>query len=189
VSDAASAGVDGIVAVVTLAVESLTSVVEGDWSVRAGSVEWSCWQTVDHMVDCVFSYTLQLAGRAQDGWLALQELHALPSATPGQLVQALGAVGETFAAVLRATPAGVTASDGVQQLDLSDWAARAMYEVVLHTYDVLEGLGGSFEPPPQLCAAILASPALWAIDRDRAANAANPWEALLVASGRPKPAD
>ena len=57
--------------------------------------------------------------------------------------------------------------------------------LLLHAHDVLTGLGGRFEPPLEVCAATLASPALWAIDRARATNAGDAWDALLVASGRP----
>ena len=171
--------------VAELALASLSSLADQEWSVPAGNLDWDCWHTLEHLVDCVFSYTLQLAGRAQDGWLALEELHASPSATPRQLVEALGAISQAFVAVLRAAPEGVTASDGIHELDTQDWVARATFEVLLHTHDVLTGLGGRFEPPLELCAATLVSPALWTIDRARATNAADAWDALLAASGRP----
>ena len=184
-TDSADLSIEVFSAVTELAVTGLTSVVDGDWSVPAGTLDWDCWHTLDHLVDCVFSYTLQLAGRAHDGWLALQELHAVPGATPLQLIEAFGAVSEAFVAVVRAAPADVTASDGIHELDIPDWVARATFEVLLHAHDVLTGLDGRFEPALELCAATLASPALWAIDRARAANAVDAWDALLVASGRP----
>ena len=183
-TESADLSISSFVEVAELAVVSLTSVADRNWSVAAGDLEWSCWQTLDHLVDCVLSYALQLAGRAQTGWLALQELHALPSATPPQLVEAFGAVSQTFVAVVRAAPERVTASDGLHELDIPDWVARATFEVLLHVHDVLTGLGGRFEPPPEVCAATLASPALWGIDRARGENAVDAWDALLVVSGR-----
>jgi hypothetical protein len=150
----------------------------------AAGLDWTCWQTVDHMIDCVFSYTLQVAGRAHGAWLALNELHARSDATPDQLVDALRAIGAAIAAVLQSAPEDLTASDGIQELDVAAWVARALHEVLLHTSDVLAGLGVDFEPAPELCELVLASPALWAIDRDRAARESEPWPALLAGSGR-----
>ena len=58
-----------LAAVSKLTHESLARVVDKDWSLPAGTLEWTCLQTVDHMVDCVFSYSMQLAARAQGGFL------------------------------------------------------------------------------------------------------------------------
>src|ERR1700730_7197591 len=74
---------------------ALTGVADRDWSAPAGALDWTCWQTVDHVTDCIFSYSLQLAGRVREGWLRLEELHAQPGATPPQLVASLRAVGHT----------------------------------------------------------------------------------------------
>jgi DinB superfamily len=177
--------VEELVETLRLVTDALASVADRDWSVPAAGLDWSCWHTVDHMLDCVLSYTLQIAGQAKDGWLALQELHAKPGATPRELVEALGATGETMVAVLGSAPDGFTASDGIQQLDAADWVARAMHELLVHTSDTLTGLGATFDPPAELCRDVLASPALWAIDRERAAAEDSPWHALLAGSGRP----
>ena len=37
-----------------------------DWSAQAGTVEWSCLQTVDHAVDCVWGPAFFLAARRRD---------------------------------------------------------------------------------------------------------------------------
>ena len=106
-----------------LVLETLDQSVTSDWSVPAGSLEWSCWQTVDHMIDCVLSYSLQLASRAQDGFLPFEELHATPEASADKLVVGLGATSELFTALLRYVPPDVDASDGVFMLHADDWAA------------------------------------------------------------------
>ncbi len=178
------APVDALIEGLRLATGALGSVADRDWSTNAAGLDWTCWQTVDHLIDCVFSYTLQVAGQVHGGWLALDELHARPDATPDQLVEALGAVGAALTALLQTAPADLTASDGIQELDAGAWVARALHEVLLHASDVLTGLGVDFEPAPELCELVLASPALWAIDRDRAARESDPWSALLAGSGR-----
>jgi DinB family protein len=178
--------VDEFTQVLGTATARLDEVTDADWSQPAGTLEWSCWQTVDHVIDCVFSYALQLAARSPSDLLPFHELHALATATPRDLVQGLDAVGKIFAAVVRSVPADATAADGVLQLGPSDWCARAAYEISLHTYDVLSGLGHDFAVPHDTSAAILASPSLWMLDRELASSA-NPWTALVLGSGRPMP--
>ncbi|HEV3452408.1 MAG TPA: DinB family protein [Acidimicrobiia bacterium] len=168
---------------------ALSRVADRDWSAPAGTLDWSCWQTVDHVTDCLFSYSLQLAGRVRDGWLRLTELHAQPDATPSQLVEALGAVGRTFEAVLAAAPADAVASDTIFDLRPSDWAARALNELLLHTYDVLVGLGDEFEPSRAVCSFVLSTPTLWMYDGVERLDVPDPWRTMLVGSGRPTSRD
>jgi hypothetical protein len=150
-------------------------------------LDWTCWETIDHTIDCVFSYTLQVAARAQSGFLPFTELHAQPGALAADLVAGLRGVGAMFLAVVRDSPPDTVASDGLLSLDLSDWCARAAYEIGLHAHDVLSGLGTTWEVPIELSASIVASESLWMLDRDRAGSAPDPWSALLLGSGRPAP--
>jgi hypothetical protein len=167
-----------------LVLETLDQRVALDWSVPACSLEWSCWQTVDHIIDCVFSYAFQLASRARSGFLPFQELHAMPEAEPTELVRGLRGITELFSGLLGSVPGDAEASDGVFMLDVNDWAARAAYEMLLHTHDVVVGLGERFDPPSSTCAWVMASPKLWMFDRASADTTAKPWDALVVGSGR-----
>src|SRR3954454_12285928 len=101
-------------------VHALRRVSNDDWSERAGDLEWSCWQTADHMIDVVFSYALQFAAGAQGGFLPFQELHAQPGAAPSDLIEGVEAVSSMLAALVRQAPPTATASDGVLPLDGSD---------------------------------------------------------------------
>jgi hypothetical protein len=167
-----------------LVLETLDRRVNLDWSAPAGSLDWSCWQTVDHVIDCVFSYAFQLASRGQHGFLPFQELHAMPEAKPSELVTGLRGITELFSGLLGSVSHDAEASDGVLMLDVDDWAVRAAYEMLLHTHDVALGLGARFDPPQPVCAWVMASPKLWMLDRENATTNASPWEALLVGSGR-----
>jgi hypothetical protein len=175
---------DDFALLLDIVLRALGDVVDEDWSKPARDLDWTCWQTVDHTIDCVFSYALQIAAQAQSGLLPFGELHAQPSAAPGDLVIGLRGVGTMFLAVVRNSPADAVAADGVLMLDLSDWCARAAYEVGLHGYDVVSGLDGELQLPAELCRSIIASPSLLTLDRDRAHAASDPWTGLLVGSGR-----
>jgi hypothetical protein len=166
-------------------VTQLSAVDGRDWSQPAGSLAWSCRDTADHLIDCIFSYAFQLSARCKGDFLPFQELHASSEATNRDLVVGLLGIGRLFAAVLRATPEDVRAGDGVVELDATGWAQRGAYELVLHTYDILHGLGEAFEPPPDLCEWVLGSKTLWMLDTRRASEIHTPWKSLLVASGRP----
>jgi hypothetical protein len=166
-------------------VAQLAPCVNRDWSVPAGTLDWSCTQTTEHVIDCVFSYALQLSSRTTQGLLPFGELRALPEASPEDLVIGLGAVGEMFASLLSAVPSEAEASDGLVVLFPDDWAARGAYEVLLHSHDILHGLGIAFDPPSAICAWVAESPKLWMLDRARVVEAiGEPWKGLLLGSGR-----
>lgn len=167
------------------AVAKLASCEDLDWSVPAGTLEWSCAQTAGHVVDCVFSYSFQLASRTTNGLLPFGELRPLPEALPKDLVTGLSAVGELFVSLLQSVPSNTEASDGVTLLGLDDWAARGAYEVLLHSHDILQGLAVEFDPPLGVCAWVAASPNLWMLNRDLVREAAgDAWKGLLLGSGR-----
>jgi hypothetical protein len=64
---------DEFAALADFSIDALTEVVDADWTFRAGVLEWNCWRTVDHMVDCIFSYAMQIGARAQSGYLPFED--------------------------------------------------------------------------------------------------------------------
>jgi hypothetical protein len=48
---------------VYLAADTLAKVVEQDWRVPAGDLDWDCWETVEHIADDLFAYAAQLGPR------------------------------------------------------------------------------------------------------------------------------
>jgi hypothetical protein len=47
--------------------------IDADWSVAAGTLDWSCFKTADHTIDCVFSYAQFLASRVTDAYPPFSE--------------------------------------------------------------------------------------------------------------------
>ena len=164
--------------------DALSEVVGLDWTIPAGSLDWSCWQAIDHTIDCVLSFALQIGQPTDSGFHPFAPIHAEPTATPSDLVQGLRSVSSLFLAITRGSPQDLTASDGIVSLAIADWRARTAYEVALHTYDVRVGLGQDFSLPDALSTSIMASGALWMFDRSRPQRASDPWHALITGSGR-----
>jgi hypothetical protein len=158
-----------------LVLETWRSGVDRDWLVPAGTLEWSCWKTADHTVDCVFSYAFFLASRRQDTYPPFGELHALPNAAPTDIVDGLQAAATMLSAVIATTEPEARAVIGLwphaQTGTPRDFAARGALEMILHAYDVCTGLKIAFDPPNDVCARLRDYVCEW------------PGQALLPATG------
>lgn len=131
----------------------LRPVADADWSVPAGDLEWSCWQTAAHVAHDLLAYACQLTGRAQDAYLPL-DLVVRPGASPVQVLQVV----EASAALLR-----LAVDDAGPQVrawhfgltDPSGFTTMGVNELVVHTWDVARGLGLDHEPPEGLARKVL----------------------------------
>ncbi len=65
---------------VQLAVTTLREAPTAAWSGKAGSLEWDCWETVEHLSDALFSYAVQLGPRTPPADLCARVLARLPAA-------------------------------------------------------------------------------------------------------------
>jgi hypothetical protein len=170
-----------------LVLDARTSGLDRDWSVPAGTLDWSCFQTADHTVDCVFSYAFFLASRVQDAYPPFCELHALPGARPVDLVDGLRAACTMLSAVIvTAEPearAIIRHSPHAETGAPTDFAARGALEMILHAHDVCTGLGVPFDPPPDVCERLWDHTREWPTGPPAAATA-DPWSDLLQRSGR-----
>lgn len=167
-----------------LADHVLVALADEDWSAPAANLEWSCRQTLDHVIDCLFSFTLQLAARASSRFLPFNELHATAEASTADLLVGFRGAVRMFRDVTSNAEPGAVAGDGLALLTAEDGCARGAYEVALHSYDITTGLGAIWRLPDDLCRAITASEALWMFDRAAAATGDGPWASFLIGSGR-----
>jgi len=180
-------GVADLATLSQLVIGCWTDAADRDWTRPAGTLEWSCWKTAEHVIDCVFSYALFFGSRRQDGYPPFGELTALPEATPGDFVDGLRAVTTMLQAVL------VTAEPGARAIirlrphpmtgNADDFAARGAHELVLHAHDIATGLGVRFEPPTDLSRRLLRSTLDWPVF-ERIEPTDDPWSDLLERSGR-----
>ncbi|MEY9486433.1 hypothetical protein RKD26_002227 [Streptomyces calvus] len=176
---------------VRLAVTALREAPSEAWDGKAGSLEWDCWETVEHLSDDLFAYAAQLGPRTppMDGevpfvWRSRRPggpanvVHADRAAGPAGLLQVLEASGALLVAMVRTTPSRVRAHHVFGASDPEGFAAMGIVETLVHTHDLAEGLGLGWEPPAGLCSRVLTR-----LFPD-APSTTDPWPTLLWATGR-----
>jgi len=176
-----------------------TAAADRDWSVPAGTLEWSCLRTADHAVDCVYAPALFLASRRVDDYPSVGvDLTLGGDATPALLVESLGiatrlltgAVAEAggepgVRAILFRRPSPTTGAP-------ADFPPRAALELALHAHDVCDGLGVAFEPPADGARRLREHTRPWPLWESAwggpPGRGDDPWRDLLTATGR-RPTD
>lgn len=158
----------------------LGAVTDRDWEgVRAGRLEWSCRRTAVHIAEDLIAYAGQLAGREQDGYAPF-ELSLEEGTDNAGALRVIGAMGTLLAAAVRTTPRDVRAFHPYpfRSANREGFAAMGVVEVLLHTHDMAEGLGLSYEPAPELCDFVLTR------IFPHVQPGPTPWLTLLWATGR-----
>ncbi|MGP4000610.1 hypothetical protein [Streptomyces sp. 8N706] len=176
---------------VQLALAVLREAPPAAWDNKAGSLEWDCWETVEHLSDDLFAYAVQLGPRKPplDGavpflWESRRPggpanaVHADRTAGPAGLLQVLEASGALLVAMVRTTPSQVRAHHICGVSDPEGFAAMGIVETLVHTHDLAEGLGLVWTPPAGLCSRVLTR-----LFPDAPATA-DPWPTVLWATGR-----
>ncbi|MGW8379437.1 hypothetical protein [Streptomyces sp. ODS28] len=165
---------------------------DADWETPAGSLTWTCWETVEHLSDDLFAYAAQLGPRKppldrtvpfvweprrpEGPWNAVHTDRA--QGTAG-LLEVLETCGALLSAMVRTTPPEVRAHHVYGNAGPEGFAAMGVVETLVHTHDVAQGLGlPRWEPPAELCARVLSR-----LFPDAPEGAA-PWPALLWCTGR-----
>ncbi|MCU7730533.1 hypothetical protein ODJ79_43040, partial [Actinoplanes sp. KI2] len=182
---------DDVARATRLALETLAAATHLDWQQPAGSLEWSCWETVEHMSDDLFAYAAQLGPanpststhvpfgwqRRRAGGPALT-IFVNPAEGPSALLEVFEACGAMLVAMIDAAPADRLSFHAYGPSDPSGFAAMGVVEILVHMHDVAAGLDLAWTPPPDLC-----SGALRRLFRS-APSGNEPWRTLLWATGR-----
>ncbi len=166
---------------------------ERDWSAPAGSLDWSCTNTADHAIDCVYAPAFFLASRKLDGYPEVgADLTLGPAATPEQLVQSLGMATRILAAVVNDAPpetrAVIFRRPEILTAAPEDFVPRGALELILHAHDVCTGLHIPFEPRADLCHRLREHTRAWPYwtspGWSKPRSSEDAWLDLLVGSGR-----
>ena len=160
--------------------EALVSLSEADWSRPAHGLEWSCWRTLRHMTGCLDWYGMLLATPSQEPFpLRLLPQPEYSAEYPLALLLAmLERKASVLAVVAAASDASVRGFHDFGQPDPIGYVAMGCAEILLHTDDIVRGLGQTFQPPDGLCRGITARLFPWA------PTDADPWSTLRWAVGR-----
>lgn len=182
---------DDVLRAVELARTTLAGAVHLDWRAPAGTLEWTCWETVEHMSDDLFAYAAQLGPSRPSvttfvpfGWERRREggpaltVFVDPAEGPSGLLDVFEACGTMLAAMVDFVPADRLSFHNYGASDASGFAAMGVVEVLVHMHDITGGLGLAWEPPAGLCAR-----ALRRLFPDAPADA-DPWPTLLSVTGR-----
>jgi uncharacterized protein (TIGR03083 family) len=169
---------DDLESAVAAVVTTLRPAVDLDWSAPAGSLDWDCRHTAEHLADGLVAYAGQVAAHPGDRYLRFVT-SAEPDATPADLLEFVIAGGGMLAATVRCAPADLRAyHPSGPKVDPVGFAAMGCVEALVHGYDLASGLGLSLRPPSDVCARTLAR--LF----PEVAGHADPWRALLWAAAR-----
>jgi|SRR5215212_591152 len=131
----------------------LEPVVDRNWEVAAGTLAWSCRDTAAHIAHDLAAYAAQLAGRVRDSYLRF-DLGVAADAQPAEILRVTLACGHLLGAAVAAADAEARAWHwGLA--DASGFAAMGVGEILVHTYDIAQGLGLRWEPPTDLAEAVV----------------------------------
>jgi len=139
-------------------VAALAGYADLDWrQAPAADLQWSSWQTVLHMVDCLYFYAMQIVYGSPDTYLCT-ELALDDSATPPRLLAALSAHADLLQRIAASADPGVRAHHNYGVSDPAGFAAMGVVETLIHTFDVARGLNPAdqWRPPAELAAPVLA---------------------------------
>jgi hypothetical protein len=147
-----------------------------DWSVPAGRLEWDCDFTITHMTGACVKYTVYLASRATR-FIAFR-IDKWRDTTQTEQLDAIVGVAHALANVASGTPAGSRAYHNNGMFDAEGYVAMACSEMLVHGHDVATGLGLHFEPPDDLCGAMVGRLTPWLAGDEPA------WRTFLWHTGR-----
>ncbi|GLW93464.1 DinB family protein [Actinokineospora globicatena] len=138
------------------------------WDSQAGSLEWTCWETSEHIADCLFYYAGQLATRVPPttavafDWAPRREggpaniIFAERAAGTAGLMQVLEACGTFLSSIVTTANPTALAHHTYGESDPEGFAGMGVVETIVHGSDIAEGLGLDWTPPDDLCDRVLA---------------------------------
>lgn len=124
-----------------------------DWGVKAGTVDWTCWEVAAHVAHDLLKYAGQVAAQPRDAYLPI-ELAIRRDATPDVVLSVVGASGTFLSLAVRAADEDTRGWHwGLS--DAAGFAAMGIGEVLVHTFDIASGLGVPWRPPDGLAEAVV----------------------------------
>ena len=137
---------DDLDSVISCVMSGLLPITDRDWSVRAGTLEWDCWHTAEHIGDCLLSYAWQLAVQPTGRYVRAVAT-AEKDASPAEVLEFAVTGGRVLASMVRTSRAHVRAYHPAGMADPEGFAGMGCHEALLHGNDIAQGFGLSLDPP------------------------------------------
>ena len=183
--------VDDLDTAVRVAVATLSTVVEHDWRVPARDLTWTCWETLEHVADDLFSYAGQIASPStgltdyvpfvyESARAGGPECTIRSQASQGNagLLDVVATSGALLSSAVRTAPEDRRGWHVYGVSDPGGFAAMGTVETLVHVYDLAEPLGFPWQPADDVVRR--------ALDRlfPDVRGDTDPWPTLLWATGR-----
>lgn len=158
-----------------LSAQAIMPLLDQGWDARAGELEWSCRRTLDHISDALLFYAVHLASRATERLTPIRS--GDPVASISELLVVMRGSTRVLAEIARGVGPDERAFHPSGMGDAEGFIGMGCEEILVHTWDICQGLGATFQPPDDLALRIARRVFPWApVDR--------PWDGLLWATGR-----
>ncbi|WP_105975202.1 GNAT family N-acetyltransferase [Streptomyces geranii] len=181
-----STGGDEVTEAVAGLVALLRPALDRDWAkTGAGPLEWSCRRTAEHIASDLIAYAGQLAGQAKSAYVPFlisidgREGGLAPADNAG-ILDVLTTTGALLGAAVRTAPRNARGFHPYpfRSANREGFAAMGIAEVLLHAYDIAQGLDLAYEPPAHLAEFVLTR------IFPEVRPGPDPWQTLLWATGR-----
>jgi len=172
--------------------EHVKRIPDDGWAAQAAGLDWTCRETVAHILDDLGSYAMLLSGaHRHEGYTPLMEFTPVPGRTEGTfwpeeeggtqaILDCLGDVGGLLVAVIATAPADRIGWHPFGDPDRTALAAMGITELVLHTHDILTAHDMDYRGPE--------GPVSKSLDRifphATTTRTQDSWHDLLTATGR-----
>lgn len=160
---------------------TLRPLCELPWTTRAGELEWDCLTTVGHVAGALVSYSSKMVLPISQGSASFTL--GVSHKGPSNALDVLAASSAILTTVLGAAAPTAASWHPFGMAGPRDCAAMGSVEILVHTYDICQGLDVDWQPPDHV-----AAPALAALFPDVPVSA-HPGMDLLWATGRLATAD
>ncbi|MGH9001362.1 MAG: hypothetical protein ACRDY7_18455 [Acidimicrobiia bacterium] len=171
---------DDLDAAISSVATALRPATSRDWLAAAGTGDWDCWHTAEHIGDCLLSYGAQLIAQPTTRYVRFLAT-ADKDATSAEVLEFAVTGAGMLSAVVRTAASSVRAYHPAGMADPEGFAGMGCVEALVHGEDMARGLGVAVDPPRDLCERVLAR-----MFPDVSADIAgtDPWTALLWATDR-----
>lgn len=160
-----------------VAVPQLAVFVDYDLDGPAGDLTKTCREILEHIALMPFQWATRVATRSQENDYCV----GLAGPIEGTARAVLGTFDAglaVFGDVVSAMPASARSAHSAGLADSVGWAAMICDEVLVHSWDIAQGVGGEFVMPEALCQAVLERLFPWA------GSDGKPSQRLLMVNGR-----